>query len=620
MEFQIAPNDSLRNPWYPLPADYPELTAEGQRQARVAAVSRRKTPQEFVESWALFRQLYLMPLPPGAFYPTGALPSPTAHYEWIHDFEAYSRNAIGAPRASAKSTILGKELPLLNALTRPYYTQLIVLANDRMVEQRFEDLALQLTENELILEDFGKQKPRKGEMIWNRHQMTLDSNRSSLIGLSVESRKLGHRPSAIILDDPEYNPDIEGSQTAFLDNMERFIFREMLPMLEDHCGFMWIGTLLSRRSALWQVCMGDDERFDFWNRRIYSMVGYDDHGIAKYFWEEKWDADAVARKRKELGAAAFESECQNNPVSTMDRTLTLDPIANGYTIAGDTLSWQTVETDGTVHRFETSFSEWLEKVSIVAVVDPAAKVTATSDYSAIGVIAIDEEKNWWVLELSLKRIVDQRLLDEVYKLGSKWGAALVGFESIAFQDQLRNRMQADVLEKSDTTSWEPRVFPIRSPAKLSKPERIANVLGPRLSRGKIRLPLHLKDVWPYKELFRQIEDFTKDLKLLPHDDAVDMLSLMGYVPVPNVRMLTRLAEGMSIEDQIAAGRIIEESTGLPLIFFIDPSSVDAEALRQRRNHEGSHPYHTLKSVREKKFEKSSTLTRRRDIMRGRRRN
>jgi len=56
------------NPWYPLPKDYPELTPEGQKQARLAALRRQDTPLEFVAAWDLFRRLYLMTTEPGVFY------------------------------------------------------------------------------------------------------------------------------------------------------------------------------------------------------------------------------------------------------------------------------------------------------------------------------------------------------------------------------------------------------------------------------------------------------------------------------------------------------------------------------------------------------------------------
>ena len=108
----------------------------------------------------------------------------------VYDLGKYARNATAAPRGSAKSTVIGLEIPLLLSLTRPHYEMSLGLATDRLVEERFDKIIQQFVENELILQDFGEMKPPRGRKIWNHHQLSL-MNGAIIKGLSVMGKKQG---------------------------------------------------------------------------------------------------------------------------------------------------------------------------------------------------------------------------------------------------------------------------------------------------------------------------------------------------------------------------------------------------------------------------------------------
>ena len=188
------------NQYFPLPADYDSLSLDGQKDARLAVLHRQDTPLNLVLAWDIFRRIYLA----GAgrlFFKNGFKESPEFHYEMLLDLWIHGRNAWAAPRGSAKSTVIGIEVPLLLALTRPHYEMTLGLATDRLVEERFDKLIQQFVENELILQDFGEMKPPRGRKIWNHHQLSL-INGAIIKGLSVMGKKRGGRPRLFILDDP----------------------------------------------------------------------------------------------------------------------------------------------------------------------------------------------------------------------------------------------------------------------------------------------------------------------------------------------------------------------------------------------------------------------------------
>jgi len=250
-------------PIWPLPRDYGELSADAQKQARLAVLHNQSTPYDLVVAWDFFRRCYLA----GAgklFYKNSFEESPDFHYEMIYDLGQYGRNAEGAPRGSAKSTVVALEAPLLLALTRPHYEMTIGLATDRLVEERFDKLMQQFVENELILQDFGEMKPPRGWKIWNHHQLSL-MNGAIIKGLSVMGKKRGGRPRIFFLDDPENDPDSDSQAAAqaVIEKFEMIMFRQIIPMLESGSSIFWTGTLINRRSFLYHAVSSDDPRFGF---------------------------------------------------------------------------------------------------------------------------------------------------------------------------------------------------------------------------------------------------------------------------------------------------------------------------------------------------------------------
>jgi hypothetical protein len=351
-------------------------------------------------------------------------------------------------------------------------------------------------------------------------------------------------------------------------------------MLEDAGKFMWIGTMLTRRAALWYACMGDDPRFSYWNRRVYSMVQTDAQGSTSYLWEAKWDATAVAKRKRELGLASFEAQCQNNPVSKGSRILQIHDPLDLYNISEDTVQWKTVGADGQVIANEKPYEEWLSSLGRLFLVDPAM-AGRKSDYSSILAVGIDEEKTWWVIDNLVARMDENILVQKLYGMGLTLQPIIVGVESIGFQELLRARIEATLEDKTAGTGWQPRVWPIKYPGKFSKPERIAT-LAPRFARHAIKLPAHLRTT-TCRQLFEQINNFTMDLALLPNDDALDTLAMVGYCPRVSPAGLLRTERSTDPLSLLLQGFTEDPETGFPLWMFIDMSRMDPRVIEAIRD-------------------------------------
>ncbi len=578
------------NKWFPLPEDYAELTEEGKREARVAGVCRQRTPMELVAAWDLFRKLYLQPTEPGFFYHKFA-PSPAFHYQAVHDVGAWARNILVAPRGFSKSTVIATELPLFLLLTRRYIRLSIGLATDRMIEERFDLIIKQLVENPYILEDFGEQKPKRGDAIWNRHNINLKERGSRLNGFSVTGRKRGMRPDFIFLDDPEYDPESASASSALVlkEKFETLLFRQILPMLEKGSSIFWVGTMISRRSFLYHACFGNDPRFEFWNRRILKSQEKDDEtGSTQLLWDGKYDKDFLAIKKAEMGAAAFQAEYQNDPISDQERVLKIDEVMNEYSIEEFTNSDPFISTTPVkFHRFSSVEKKW-EPVSEpynklvsgmfrMILYDPAEGLSQHNDYSAIAVVGIDRDNCLWVLDLWMGRAKEITLQNKFYAMGLKWQPRIAGIEAVSDQVAIVDSMST-FLEGRREGGWIPRVVPITYASvkgDKSKPARIST-LEWRFQTGKIKYPGHQRSKWPWTALYSQTTDFTYDLALLPHDDAIDVVAMSSFVVHGRGVKGPQTVKEPTFIQQIKAGQV--KISGIPILSGMNPNDLDRETL------------------------------------------
>jgi hypothetical protein len=593
-----------RNIYYPLPADYGNLSKEGQKLARVSTLMDQSTPEKLVERWNLFRRLYLCTVGE-SFYKGGFQESPPFHAQMVRDLGAYGRNAVGAPRGSAKSMVIGTEIPLFFTLTRPYYETMLALATDRLVEDRFDKLNAQFTENKYIIDDFGIMKPKRGRAIWNRHHMHC-TNGAVVKGISVMGKKRGGRPQLFILDDPENDPDSESQESSqiLLEKFERILFRQVIPMLEHGSAIFWIGTLINRRSFLYHATCMDDPRFNQWNRRVYKAITYDSKGgpsKIQVLWESKWPAAVLEARREEIGDSAFHAEYLNDPVSDTERVLVIDPRRNEYTVDGEvdmlnplTITnkvhwWDRLEPTGEETKpvfveQEKSFGELVQPMFRVATFDYASGLNKFNDFSCLGIFGFDHMNTLWILDMWMGRAKESTLLKVIYEKSRLWQVRIIGIETASVQISFKEAVDEYVQQQAENTHdrWRARVFPVKYPSNTSKSQRIAG-LEWRFRPGRIKYPGHLSGTYPFDHLYMQTQDYTPDLALLVKDDAIDTVAMTQYVIKTKGTQNKIIEEMPTLRKRLISGKPLVK--GMPLLSGVSPdqlSAADIEALIDKK--------------------------------------
>jgi len=71
-------------------------------------------------------------------------------------------------------------------------------------------------------------------------------------------------------------------------------------------------------------------------------------------------------------------------------------------------------------------------------VDPASSVESTADFSAIAVVAIDHEKNYYLIDMFRQRVHPMDLAQVIQSFYNKYNPNTVNIETVGYQEMLRD--------------------------------------------------------------------------------------------------------------------------------------------------------------------------------------
>ncbi|KKK67196.1 hypothetical protein LCGC14_2956490, partial [marine sediment metagenome] len=336
------------NSWWPLPPDYPDLSSEGKRLARVNACRMQQTPELAVQGWLFFTNQYLRPWVDAdglefnsGFYEEWKKPA-QIHLEMIRRFEAYLRSLTIFPRGGAKTTT-GISYVLWKLLTNPQWLCNVYMSKfNPLIRRLFDKVKTQIESNPRILADFGKLAPKRGKGVWSSDYIRL-TNFSSLAGFSIDGKLRGPRATGLAwIDDIEQDP--EGDKIPSTEAIEAIIQKVVqiiIPTLLPEVPLGVTGTLFHLRSFASYVRLSEepgtpdyDPRFasvkkgGTWHKVVYGVKDAEGRST----WPELY-TDAYCRQMYiELGPARYAAEFENRPMSTQGCVFTLKHKEHEYTL------------------------------------------------------------------------------------------------------------------------------------------------------------------------------------------------------------------------------------------------------------------------------------------------
>ena len=596
------------NPFWPLPPDYADLNHDSKRLARLNAVRMQGNPELAVCSWQFFCDYYLKPkynadgsvLFDPMFYDQWK-PRAPFHNWMVHWFEKWPISAMAFPRGGGKTTN-SRSYVLWKLVTNyQYKINCYVSKAKPFLQDLFFALKHQLAHNELLLRDFGKLKPDRGEGEWGADGIRLN-NFSRAWGFSIDGKLRGPRANFNLIDDIDQDPETANPDEQKIEDGKRKILQVLIPMLDEGCNMGMIGTNVHQKSLLTHIVTMDNdelhkEDFDprlasvenggYWHKKMFRAKN--EKGESE--WAAKFTDEFLEQKRFLLGPSLYSAEYENNPRSVGAAVLDIHPALHYYQLDGsDPATWQQPfayegscrwqECSGvskvTQSAREQSWSELVGNMARGITVDVALGQGSANDYSVINTFGIDHRNDYWVLDLWAGKVGLNELVDKIWEYAIRWRVQIIGIESVAAQEAYFHQASARQEAILEQHGFVPQMVAIKPPTNIDKGQRIRG-LEWRFSWGRIKLPGHRMGENAFQMLESQILNFTEDLANLKHDDCIDAVE-MGQRLLKGQKATVMHAESVvTPEERLAEGEVYLEGTNIPLSGFVHWGMLTDEA-------------------------------------------
>lgn len=218
---------------------------------------------------------------------------------------------------------------------------------------------------------------------------------------------------------------------------------------------------------------------------VYEKAIRDDGSL---FFPERINQEFLDEARKKMGTMLFSNQYLNEVFPAEDAKF-----------KKEWFKYYEYLPQGELYRF--------------AHIDPAISTEDGADYTGVAVIAVDCDRNWYVLKASRERLNPSQIVELVFNLCKTYGLQGIGVESVAYQKALIHLIR----EKMDEIDVLPLKEIKRGP-HATKEMRIMSLI-PRFEWGKI-----------YHR--REMADLEKELLQFPrssHDDISDALSSLEEI-------------------------------------------------------------------------------------------
>lgn len=220
--------------------------------------------------------------------------------------------AYACPREHGKSTLL-VGLVLWAVCYRLVHYPVIVSDTVTQAVDRLGEILAELEDNERIIADFGTLRGDRRWTGWDA--VTSTGIRLRAYGARSKLRGAKHgaaRPDLAVIDDAE-------NDEAILTESQRqklrvWLTRVLLNAIDSDRGVVIaVGTILHHDSLLARLT-GQDW-FPGWRKRRFAALRVSPDGVISALWPERWPVAKLQRHRVKIGASAFASEFQNDPVT-----------------------------------------------------------------------------------------------------------------------------------------------------------------------------------------------------------------------------------------------------------------------------------------------------------------
>lgn len=226
--------------------------------------------------------------------------------------------AVAAPRGHAKSSAGTLAFALAAVCFGFKDFVMIVSATEKQAVDHLQDIKVQLTENEALIEAFkihGFSKDNEAEIVCHVGERIF-----KIVGKGAGQKLRGikwrnKRPNLVLVDDLEEDEQVRSKERR--ESLSNWFTSALLPIGSDECIFRVFGTILHEASLL-QGLLKDST----WLSRVYrAHAAFDD--FSNILWPEKFSEQRLRVIRDQFinkhNSSGYAQEMLNIPMAETDR-------------------------------------------------------------------------------------------------------------------------------------------------------------------------------------------------------------------------------------------------------------------------------------------------------------
>lgn len=408
---------------------------------------------------------------------------------------------VELPRGTFKSSIVTVGYATWKIVNNPRIRILIANATYSMVTNFVGQIQDHLKKNKQLTDIYGDLS--QGAEIWNENTIKLKTEFSylakenTLFGYGMQGNLVSSHFDLIILDDL-----VNWDNITTKDQIEKVIafYKSCLDLLEPGGELIVIGTTYHYADLYSWI---EDPRKSVRNSfEVFKKPAFEgEWGQGKLLFPDRLGWDRLKSLREAEGPSHFSSQYMLTPLLDEDATFKYD-----------------------FKYYEDSDLQGVQLLHFMTI-DPAISIEKEADQTAIVVVGVDKDNNWYIRDLVVGRFGPSELINQIMYMDEKWKPYKVGIEVVAFQKAIKSFLEEEVRREHKSPIPIEELKPETNRSGGSKELRIKS-LEPRYAKGKV---FHKKDL-KYNDL---LEDQLRRFPKAEHDDVIDALAYMeqlAFVP------------------------------------------------------------------------------------------
>lgn len=401
------------------------------------------------------------------------------------------------PRGSFKSSVVTVGKSVWDITNNPNIRILIASETYQNAQKFLREIKGHFERGEEFRRHYGDWVPKEG---WTETEITVNKRTKNfkeptITTAGVDVTKVGMHYDIIYVDDPMSQNNTGNSEA--MDKVKDW-YKLLFSLLEPTGQMIVIGTRWDDSDLYGYIIESEEERKKEGKPSQFEITlrkATEDDGTLAF--PQRLTREFLDNQLKLQGSYIFNAQYQN------------DPVPRDEAVLGNIV----------YYRDEDVIGKHLTKFMAV---DPAISEKETADYSAIVVVGVDQDQNWYVLVALQKRCQPKELIDTIIATYELHRPTKIALEQVAFQKSLTYYIAE---EQKKRGVWLP-IFEAK--ADTDKLRRILT-LQPRFELGQVKIK-------------KDMEDLEYQLRRFPrakHDDLLDSLAFVEqivYYPRPERRL------------------------------------------------------------------------------------